>query len=392
MNKIKCPKCGEEFHIDESAYAVILSQVREEELEKRISEKEQQFQAEKESAVQQAMLSKDVEIQKLNTIIETNAAKMQLAVSQAVLEKEKEIADRNQEIISLKGQIDSAEKDFALREKNLKEGYDGQLKLKDETIAQYKDFKARQSVKLLGESLEQHCEIEFNKARAMGFQNAYFEKDNDAHSGSKGDYIFRELDADGVEILSIMFEMKNEADATATKKKNVDFLKELDKDRNEKKCEYAVLVSMLESDNELYNTGIVDVSHKYPKMYVIRPQFFMPMITILRNAALKSMEYKHALAVAQSQSIDITKFEENMNDFKESFAKHYQSAKDKFGKAIEEIDKSIERLQKVKEALIGSEKQLRLSNDKVEGLTIKKLTKDSPTMKAKFEELKQQKD
>ena len=391
MNKIKCPKCGEEFQIDESAYAAILSQVKEEEVDKRVRDKEQQFQAEKESEIQQVIFSKDAEIQKLNTIIETNAAKAQLEISQAVLEKEKEIADRKQEIVSLQGKIENAEKDFELREKNLKEGYEGQLKLKDETIAQYKDFKARQSVKLLGESLEQHCEIEFNKLRSLGFPNAYFEKDNDAHSGSKGDYIFRE-EVDGVELLSIMFEMKNEADTTATKKKNVDFLKELDKDRNEKKCEYAVLVSMLESDNEYYNTGIVDVSHKYPKMYVIRPQFFIPIITILRNAAQKSMEYKYALAVAQSQSIDITNFEENMNDFKDSFAKHYQSAKEKFGKAIEEIDKSIERLQKVKEALLGSEKQLRLSNDKVEGLTIKKLTKNSPTMQAKFEELKQQKD
>lgn len=392
MNQIKCPKCGEVFQIDESAYAEILSQVREEELDKRIQEQKQQFQAEKDSAVEQAKLSLQIEIQKLNAIIQNNDANMKLAVSQAVLEKEKELAEKSQEIVALQGQLATAEKDFELKEKNLINGYEGQLKLKEEEVAHYKDFKARQSVKLLGESLEQHCETEFNKLRALGFQNAYFEKDNDARSGSKGDYIFRELDSDGVEILSIMFEMKNQADASANKHKNEDFLKELDKDRREKKCEYAILVSMLESESELYNSGIVDVSYKFPKMYVVRPQFFIPIITTLRNAALKSLEYKHQLAVAQSQSIDITNFEENMNEFKAGFTKHYESARDKFDKAIVEIDKTIEHLQKVKEGLLGSQKQLRITNDKVEGLTIKKLTKDSPIMRAKFEELKDKKD
>lgn len=312
---------------------------------------------------------------------------MELAVNKAVLDKDKEIADKAQEIISLKGQLKNDEKDYQLREKNIKENYEGQLKLKDEQIAQYKDFKARQSVKLLGETLEQHCEVEFNKLRALGFQNAYFEKDNDIHTGSKGDYIFREFDDDKSEIISIMFEMKNEADTTATKKKNEDFLKELDKDRREKNCEYAVLVSMLETDSDYYNSGIVDVSYKYPKMYVIRPQFFIPLITLLKNAATKSLDYKKALIIERSQNIDITNFERDMNDFKDKFSRNYRLASEKFFTAIEEIDKTIAHLKKTKEALLGSENNLRLANDKAEALSIKKLTKNNPTMLAKFNEL-----
>lgn len=388
MNQIKCPKCGEIFQIDETSYAAIVNQVRNQEFEKQISEKEKQFQTEKASAVEKTRLELELEIQKLQSQIAATEAKTELAVSQAVESKNKEIADREQQILTLKGQIENADNAFKLREQNLKAGYEGQIKLKDEQIAQYKEFKAKQNVKLLGETLEQHCEIEFNKLRSLGFQKAYFEKDNDARTGSKGDYIFRELDDDGTEILSIMFDMKNEADTTATKKKNEDFFKELDKDRGEKNCEYAVLVSMLEGDSEYYNSGIVDVSHKYPKMFVVRPQFFIPIITLLRNASLKSLEYKRALTLAQSQNIDIANFERDMNDFKDKFSRNYRLASEKFKKAIEEIDKTIDHLQKTKEALLGSENNLRLANDKAESLSIKKLTQGNPTMRQKFEELK----
>ena len=269
-----------------------------------------------------------------------------------------------------------------------KDKYESALRLKDEQIAQYKDLKARLSTKMVGETLEQHCENEFNKLRATAFRNAYFEKDNDARTGSKGDFIYCENDDEGNEIISIMFEMKNENETTATKHKNEDFFKELDKDRREKKCEYAVLVTLLEADNEYYNTGIVDVSHRYPKMYVIRPQFFIPMITILRNAALNSMDYKRELAMIRNQNIDITHFEENMENFKTAFARNYELASRRFKTAIEEIDKTIAHLQKTKDALMSSENNLRLANSKAEDLTIKKLTKGNPTMQAKFAELK----
>ena len=262
--------------------------------------------------------------------------------------------------------------------------------MKDEQIAYYRDFKARMSTKMIGESLEQHCEMEFNRLRATGFQNAYFEKDNDARTGSKGDYIYRESDEEGTEFISIMFEMKNEADATATKKKNEDFFKELDKDRREKNCEYAVLVTLLEAESDLYNSGIVDVSHRYPKMYVIRPQFFIPMITLLRNAAMNSLQYRKELEVIRNQNIDISHFEEDMNDFKDKFARNYRLASEKFQKAIQEIDKTIDHLQKTKEALLSSENNLRLANDKAENLTIKRLTKNNPTMREKFAELEEQ--
>ena len=267
----------------------------------------------------------------------------------------------------------------------MKEQYEEKIKLKDEQIEYYRDFKAKQSTKMVGESLEQHCDYEFNKIRASAFPNAYFEKDNDARSGSKGDFIFRDMDENGTEFISIMFEMKNETDTTSTKKKNEDFFKELDKDRREKNCEYAVLVSLLEIDNELYNTGIVDVSYKYPKMYVVRPQFFIPIITLLRNAAMNSLEYRQELETIRHQNIDISNFEEKMNLFKEGFSRNYRLASDKFQTAIDEIDKSISHLQKIKDALISSENNLRLANDKAEDLTIKKLTRGNATMKALFD-------
>ena len=286
--------------------------------------------------------------------------------------------------MQLASAVENAKKESAIREQNLISTYEEKLKFKEEEIERYKDFKLRQSTKMVGESLEQHCEIEFNKLRATGFKNAYFEKDNDARTGSKGDYIYREADEDGTEFISIMFEMKNEMDATATKKKNEDFFKELDKDRREKNCEYAVLVSMLESESELYNTGIVDVSYRYPKMYVIRPQFFIPIITILRNAAQNSLEYRKELSVIKTQNIDISNFENDLNDFKDKFARNYRIASEKFKKAIEEIDKTIDHLQKTKDALLSSENNLRLANNKAEDLSIKRLTRNNPTMAAKF--------
>ena len=269
----------------------------------------------------------------------------------------------------------------------MKDQYENKIRFKDEEIERYKDFKAKLSTKMVGETLEQHCEIEFNRLRATGFQNAYFEKDNDAKSGSKGDYVYRDKDSEGSEFISIMFEMKNEIDTTSTKKKNEDFLKELDKDRREKNCEYAVLVSLLEPESELYNSGIVDVSHKYPKMYVIRPQFFIPIITLLRNAALHSLEYKRELTLVKAQNIDVSNFEAAMNDFKDKFSKNYELASRKFKTAIEEIDKTIVHLQKTKDALLSSENNLRLANNKAEDLSIKRLTKNNPTMQAKFAEI-----
>ncbi len=331
---------------------------------------------------------KDSEILRLKEQIEFGEKSTQLAVNDAVKEKDELLNKKEKEIIQLRGSIENNKKDYELKEVNLNAKYREQLKLKDEELERYKDFKAKQTVKLLGESLERHCETEFNRVRALGFQNAYFEKDNDARTGSKGDYIYRECDESGAEFLSIMFEMKNESDTTATKKKNEDFFKELDKDRTEKKCEYAVLVSMLESDSELYNSGIVDVSYKYKKMYVIRPQFFIPLISLLKNAALNSLEYKKELIEIRNQQIDITNFENNINDFKEKFSRNYRLASEKFTNAIKEIDKSIEHLQKIKTELLNSENNLRLANNKAEELTIKKLVKNNPTMSAKFEELK----
>ncbi len=427
MQEIKCPKCGEVFQVDESGYAAIVKQVRDNEFEKEISARENQFETEKESAVKIAKIEtethfnellkdkelkiaeltskitneetqkqiaidkiasdKDIEIAKLQSLLETYEKDKELAVSKIINEKDKELAEKEKCIVQLTGQIETGEKESKLKEQSLKDQYEERLKCKDEEIAHYKDFKSKLSTKMVGESLEQHCEIEFNRLRATGFKNAYFEKDNDAKSGSKGDYIYRDYDDNGVEFVSIMFEMKNEMETTATKKKNEDFLKELDKDRREKNCEYAVLVSLLEPENDLYNSGIIDMSHRFEKMYVIRPQFFIPIITLLRNAALNSLQYKQELAVIRNQNIDISRFEEDMNDFKAKFSRNYRLASEKFKKAIEEIDKTIDHLQKTKEALLSSEDNLRLANNKAEDLTIKRLTRNNPTMAAKFAEL-----
>ena len=311
---------------------------------------------------------------------------------QAVSGQKDELNEKDKTILQLQNRLQAAEKDGQLREQSLKENFEIQLKAKDETISFYKDLKTRMSTKMLGETLEKHCETEFNKLRATAFQRAYFEKDNDAKSGSKGDYIFRDSTEDGTEFISIMFEMKNEMDTTATKHKNEDFFKELDKDRTEKNCEYAVLVSLLESDSELYNTGIVDVSHKYPKMYVVRPQFFIPIITLLRNAALHSADYRRQLSEVKNQYIDISHFEDDLNDFKAKFGRNYQLASDKFKKAIEEIDKTIAHLQKTKEALLSSDNNLRLANDKAQELTVKKLVRKNATMAQKFAELEKTKE
>ena len=395
MQEIKCPKCGEVFQVDESGYAAIVKQVRDHEFSKEIAERERAFATEKQNAIEIAisktaserereLADKNTEIVKLKSDIELQKANADLAIKTALQDKDAVIADLKNQMELLRGQS-------VLKEQALKTQHEAELKIKDEEIAHYKDFKSKQSTKMVGESLEQHCEIEFNKLRPTAFPNAYFEKDNDARTGSKGDFIYRESSPDGVEFISIMFEMKNEMETTATKHKNEDFFKELDKDRREKGCEYAVLVSLLEADNELYNNGIVDVSYRYPKMYVVRPQFFIPLITLLRNAALNSLKYREELALIRNQNIDITHFEENMNEFKEKFAKNYQLASDKFKKAIEEIDKTITHLQKTKEALLSSENNLRLANNKAEDLSIKKLTKNNPTMQQKFAELKEAK-
>lgn len=431
MQEIKCPKCGEVFQVDESGYSAIVQQVRDKEFSKELKSREAQFELEKDNAVQLAKLAiekdlsekliqKDSEIAKLKADITTEQISKKSEISETIAQKDKEIVelknklasfDKDKEleltklvnkmntelsekdtcIAKLNNEKELTQKESQLKEQSLKDQYEEKLRFKDEEIARYKDFKAKLSTKMVGESLEQHCEIEFNKLRATGFQRAYFEKDNDAKTGSKGDYIYRESDPEGGEFISIMFEMKNEMDSTSTKKKNEDFLKELDKDRREKKCEYAVLVSLLEPENELYNSGIVDMSHRYPKMYVIRPQFFIPIITLLRNASLNSLEYRKELAVIKAQNIDVSNFEAQMNDFKEKFAKNYELASRKFKTAIEEIDKTIDHLQKTKEALLSSENNLRLANNKAEDLTIKRLTRNNPTMEAKFAELKSEK-
>jgi len=406
MQELKCPNCGKFFQIDESGYDQIIKQVRDSEFEKELDVRQKEmagkqqadlelFRAKQEKISADAMAQKETEIAKKDAEIAELKAKLsagetekKLAVTQALNDKEKEISEKNTRITELQGKLQTSETQFQLNEKSIREQYEAKLKLKDEQIEYYKDFKARQSTKMVGESLEQHCLTQFNTLRMTAFPNAYFEKDNDAATGSKGDFIFRESSEDGTEFISIMFEMKNEADETKTKHKNEDFFKELDKDRSEKKCEYAVLVSMLEMDNEYYNSGIVDVSYKYPKMYVIRPQFFIPMITLLRNAALNSLKYRQELEVVRNQQLDIIHFEENMNAFKTGFERNYELASRRFGEAIGEIDKSIAQLQKVKEALTSSERNLRLANDKAQDLTIKKLTKNSPSIKAMFDEIK----
>lgn len=374
MQEIKCPNCGEVFQVDETVYDKIVKQVRDREFDRELERREELLSSKNE-----------LEIEKLNAKLSAASIEKKLAVNQANSEKERELAEKDILISKLKGEIASKDSENKLKTQALKEQYEEKIKLKDEQIEYYRDFKAKQSTKMVGESLEQHCDYEFNKIRASAFPNAYFEKDNDAKSGSKGDFIFRDMDENGTEFISIMFEMKNETDTTSTKKKNEDFFKELDKDRREKNCEYAVLVSLLEIDNELYNTGIVDVSYKYPKMYVVRPQFFIPIITLLRNAAMNSLEYRQELETIRHQNIDISNFEEKMNLFKEGFSRNYRLASDKFQTAIDEIDKSISHLQKIKDALISSENNLRLANDKAEDLTIKKLTRGNPTMKALFD-------
>ena len=409
MQEIKCPNCGEVFLVDESGYAKIVQQIRDKEFEKELKQREKNYEEMKEKdvelAVSKAVHEKEKErelavgkkneelaeknrlIEQLKAQVENSRIEKEFAVSKAIQEKEKELSVKATEITELKGCISSKETEGKLKEQSLKEQYESRLKLKDEEIEYYKDFKARQSTKMVGESLEQHCMIQFNQIRMTAFPTAYFEKDNDARSGSKGDFIFRESSEDGTEFISIMFEMKNEMDETATKHKNEDFFKELDKDRREKGCEYAVLVSLLEIDNELYNNGIVDVSYKYEKMYVIRPQFFIPMITLLRNAALNSLKYRQELRIVQNQQIDILHFEENMNSFKEGFARNYRIASDKFKTAIDEIDKTIQHLQKTRAALLSSENNLRLANNKAEDLSIKKLTKHAPSVKEMFDQL-----
>ncbi len=410
MRDIICPSCKTSFKLDDAGFADIVKQVRDdqfsEELNHRlaIAEKEKSnavmlAEANLKNTLQQELSKKEQEISALKSRKELELEQIRAKVVQAEQEKRQAVLEATRTIEKerdgLLNQLSNKEVERQLQEKSIQEQFNQKLltkeetiKMKDDEIARLKDFKQKLSTKMVGESLEQHCEVEFNKLRATGFQNVYFEKDNDASSGSKGDFIYRENDQNGNEILSIMFEMKNEGDETATKKKNEDFFKELDKDRNEKKCEYAILVSMLEADNELFNNGIVDVSHKYKKMYVIRPQFFIPIITILRNAALNSMQYKEELAIIRNQNIDITNFEEKINDFKSGFSRNYDLASRQFKTAIEEIDKTMNHLQKTKEALLASVNNLRLANSKTEDLTIKKLTYGNPTMKAKFDGLK----
>lgn len=405
MQEIRCPNCGEVFAVDESGYAQIVRQVRDKEFEKEIRRRETDLTERKDSELKLArmeqkqefdrtlsakdaqLFEKEKAIEQLRARLSGNETEKKLAVSQAVQEKEKELSGKTAEIAELKSRLANKEAESELRERSLQKQYEDQLRQKDELIGYYKDFKARQSTKMVGESLEQHCLNQFNSLRMTAFPAAYFEKDNDSRTGSKGDFIFRET-ADGTEFISIMFEMKNEMDETATKHKNEDFFRELDKDRREKKCEYAVLVSLLEIDNEYYNNGIVDVSYKYEKMYVIRPQFFIPIITLLRNAALGSLAYRRELEAVRHQQLDILQFEENMNAFKEGFARNYRLASDKFKKAVDEIDKTISSLQKMKDYLLSSENNLRLANNKAEDLSIKKLTKGAPAVKEMFNERK----
>jgi hypothetical protein len=398
MNEIICPNCKTPFTIDESSYADIAKQIKdhlfEEEIQKRLSIAER----EKESAVklaeaniknalQETIQKKENEIAHIKAQLDNAEIQKKLSVTEAVQKIEKERDALANEVKTKELEKQNLESTLNQQFTTALQNKDAIIKYKDEEITRVKDMKAKLSTKMIGETLELHCENEFNKLRPTAFPKAYFEKDNDARSGSKGDYIYKEFDEQGNEIISIMFEMKNESDTTASKKRNDDFIKELDKDRTEKKCEYAVLVSMLESESELYNTGIVDVSYKYPKMYVVRPQFFISIITLLRNAAMSSMQYKSELALVRSQNIDITHFEDKMNKFKEGFARNYDLASRKFNEAIEGIDKTIKELEKTKAALLSSENNLRLANEKTEDLTIKKLTHNNPTMKAKFDEL-----
>ena len=454
MNDIICPHCNTAFKVDGTGYADILKQVRDRDFDQQLKQRLELAEKDKQNAIELAMAKKASELQRLESELRDRDLKQQLAIKDAVLSAEKQrdlIAkelqqnqesqqqerrfiesrfaqelqtltlqkqaelrdlqskleatgvqrklDINEAVNSLekerdalKNQLSESELKHQLESKSLKDRYEAQIEDRDEAIVRLRDMKARLSTKMVGETLEQHCEIEFNRLRAAAFPKAYFEKDNDASSGSKGDYIFRDFDESGIEFISIMFEMKNENDTTTTKKKNEDFLKELNKDRIEKACEYAVLVSLLEPESELYNSGIVDVSHRYPKSYVIRPQFFIPFITLLRNAALKSIEYKAELALIKAQNIDVTHFEEDLESFKSAFGRNYDLASRRFQTAIDEIDKSIDHLQKTKDALMGADRNLRLANDKAQDVTVKKLTRHNPTMRNKFMELKNKSD
>ena len=417
MKELKCPKCGSVFSVDEADYALILSQVKnrefDAEIQRRLAELHQQHLAEQKAAeiqleknhqtelekkqreldqkqleIAQLVAEKDRTIGELKAQIAQSDSRQQIAVMDVRQKAQAVLSQKDAEITKLKSEADVKRAETDSKMALLKEQYEGKLKSAQEQVEYYKDLKARLSTKMVGETLEIHCSTEFERVRPL-FPFAYFEKDNDASGGSKGDFIFRDYE-DNIEYVSIMFEMKNEMDETATKHKNEDFFKKLDADRNAKNCEFAVLVSLLEPDSELYNTGIVDVSHRYPKMYVIRPQFFIPLITLLVQTSKKSLEYKKQLIVAQNQSIDVTNFESQINDFKDRFGRNYRLAYEKFQKAIEEIDKTIDHLQKMKEALVGSENNLRLANDKLDDLSIKKLTRNNPTMKAKFDEAREQ--
>lgn len=432
MKELKCPQCGSVFSVDEADYASIVSQVKTQEfdaeIKARLSEIQKQSEVKQEAEslklthnFQDKLNAKDLElsqkeneivklkaqldsfnqtkqleinaerlkaneeIAKLKSVIEQNENKVRVAILEEQNKAKDIIQEKENTLIELRSQIDVTQKEATIREKNIKEDYERQLKQKQELVDYYKDLKAKLSTKMIGESLEVHCSNEFNRVRTTMFPNAYFDKDNDSSQGSKGDFIFRDY-ADDLEYISIMFEMKNEMDETATKHKNEDFLAKLDKDRRDKGCEYAVLVSLLEPDNDFYNEGIVDVSYRYPKMFVVRPQFFMPLISLLTQTSRKSVEYQRELIMARQQSIDVTNFENKLNDFRNKFGNHYQRASDKFNKAIEEIDKTIKSLQKMKEDLLSSENYLRLANNDTEDLSIKKLTRGNPTMKQKFEE------
>lgn len=416
MNEIKCPHCKTVFQIDEQSYNSIAKQVRDEEFRKDLQEREKQFNSEKDTAleIQEANLERKYEkvsqtlkdeytkklndqqakinelTSKLENINNDHANAIKLQETKYQLELQEEKSKNIQELEKVTTKLETSKSEYLIKETSLKATYEEKLKAKDEQIAYYKDFKARQSTKMIGESLEVHCNTEFNKLRPL-FKNAYFEKDNDAKTGSKGDFIFKDYDDEGTEITSIMFEMKNEADMTASKHKNEDFFKELDKDRHEKNCEYAVLVSLLEIDNDYYNTGIVDVSYRYPKMYVIRPQFFIPLITLIRSMGLNTLDYKKELEIVQNQNIDISNFEDSLNKFKNDFGRNYALASKKFTTAIEEIDKTIDHLQKTKEALLSSDKNLRIANDKIDNITIKKLTNNSKSIRDMFTKLKDEK-
>lgn len=421
MNEVICPHCQKAFKIDEAGYADILKQVKDSEFERQLHERLELAAQEKATAIelataklgselQKEAANKDAEIQTLHERLKANELAQKLAVTEAIGPKDNAIQQLEAKIASIEAQqklaiaaaVNAIEKERdefrssvereklekELLEKSLKDKYETQIRDRNETIDRLRDMKARLSTKMVGETLEQHCDTEFNRIRATAFPRAYFEKDNDARTGSKGDFIFRDFDDGGIEFVSIMFDMKNESDTSTAKSKNEDFLSKLDKDRKEKGCEYAVLVSLVEPENELYNTGIVDVFYRYPKMYVVRPQFFIPIITLLRNAALNSLQYKSELALVKAQNIDITKFEDELESFKLGFGRNFDLASRRFKTAIDEIDKSIDHLQKTKEALLGCDRNLRLANDKAQEVTIKKLTRGNPTMAAKFGELK----